>query len=83
MDDIQINLSPLTALKLSEFLKNCADQLSEKIEQNGSINYDQQLFLTSVNNFNFEVGRCLKNHKFEEIFEQYENGEQLHDLLND
>jgi hypothetical protein len=83
MDDIQINLSPLTALKLSEFLKDVADQLADKVEQNSAINYDQQLFLTSVNAFMFEVGRGLKNHKYADILEQYENGEQLHKLIND
>lgn len=83
MDDIQINLSPLTALKLSEFLKDVAEQLEYKVEQNGAINYDQQLFLTSVNAFMFEVGRGLKSHKYADILEQYENGEQLHELLND
>lgn len=83
MEDIQINLTPLTALKLSEFLKDVADQLADKVEQTGAINYDQQLFLTSVNAFIFEVGRGLKSHKYADILEQYENGEQLHKLIND
>lgn len=82
MNDISINLPVLNALKLSEFLKDVAEQLEYKVEQNGAINYDQKLFLSSVKTFHLEVSRNIKEHQYAEILEQYENGENLHDLIN-
>jgi hypothetical protein len=82
MNDISINLPVLNALKLSEFLKDVAEQLEHKVEQNGAINYDQQLFLSSVKTFHLEVSRNIKGHQYAEILELYENGENLHELIN-
>mgnify|MGYP003145067841 CR=1 FL=1 len=82
IEKININLTPLQAAELSQFLTNASERIQAQATTRGRIDFDEKLFIDSASAFTKELQRHLNAGIYSRILDDYEQAEEIHRLTN-
>lgn len=80
MDKIIIELTPLQAAEISNFLTNSSKKIQAQALSRGALDFEEKLLIDSAKVFKSELKQYLNASLYAQILEDYEQAELIHEL---
>ena len=80
MEKIIIELTPLQAAEICNFLSNSSHKIHAQALSRGYLDFEGKLLIDSAKVFKTELKQYLNASLYAQILEDYEQAEQIHEL---